>query len=246
MQSKNTYIIGDVHGEYETLIKLINKIPKNSKIIFVGDLVDRGLKSKDVIKFIRDNKYKCVLGNHEEFMISFAKSLKKDYANIARSNSFYTWITKGGKQTLLSYGLIKIDNDDGRLYYIDDEKKLQEFYDDVEWLKTLPLYIKIEDIKKHNKEIVISHASIANIWETIKNKNKQDILNENILWSRKEPKEDVEIFNIFGHTVVKEVNTEKHFIDVDTGCHYLEKGFGKLSAYCLQTDEVISVKKDRS
>ena len=63
-----TYIIGDVHGNFQTLKALISKLPKNSEIIFVGDLVDRGLNSKEVIEFIRINNYKCVLGNHEKLM----------------------------------------------------------------------------------------------------------------------------------------------------------------------------------
>ncbi len=37
-----TYIIGDVHGEYDTLLALVDKLPKDAKLIFVGDLVDRG------------------------------------------------------------------------------------------------------------------------------------------------------------------------------------------------------------
>lgn len=41
-----TYVIGDIHGHFDTLEALINKIPKNSEIIFVGDLIDKGLKSR--------------------------------------------------------------------------------------------------------------------------------------------------------------------------------------------------------
>jgi serine/threonine protein phosphatase 1 len=52
---KKTYVIGDVHGEYETLRTLIQKLPKNSDIVFVGDLVDRGAKSRQVIELIRKN-----------------------------------------------------------------------------------------------------------------------------------------------------------------------------------------------
>jgi hypothetical protein len=36
-----TYIIGDVHGEFDSLRILADKFPKDSKLIFVGDLVDR-------------------------------------------------------------------------------------------------------------------------------------------------------------------------------------------------------------
>lgn len=53
IKMKKTYIIGDIHGEYDTLIKLIEKLPFNAEIIFVGDLIDRGAKSREVIELIR-------------------------------------------------------------------------------------------------------------------------------------------------------------------------------------------------
>ena len=37
-----TYIIGDVHGHYQTLLSLVAKLPQDAKLIFVGDLIDRG------------------------------------------------------------------------------------------------------------------------------------------------------------------------------------------------------------
>ncbi len=49
------YIIGDIHGCFTTLIRLIDRLPKNSKIAFVGDMVDRGLQSKEVVEFIKNN-----------------------------------------------------------------------------------------------------------------------------------------------------------------------------------------------
>ncbi|GAB1464879.1 hypothetical protein MASR2M54_03790 [Aliarcobacter cryaerophilus] len=41
---KNIYIVSDVHGCYKSLLALIEQFPnkQNSKIVFVGDLVDRG------------------------------------------------------------------------------------------------------------------------------------------------------------------------------------------------------------
>jgi len=77
-------------------------------------------------------------------------------------------------------------------------------------------------LKKNNKPIVISHGSIADIWHLSKDKNNQRILEEYALWNRKEPKENSEIFNIFGHTPVKQIDIFKHYVNVDTGC-YIKK-----------------------
>ncbi len=60
------------------------------------------------------------------------------------------------------------------------------------------------------------------------------------------PKEDVDIFNIFGHTPVENINLNQHFLNIDTGCTYgLEENLGELSAYCLQTGEVVQQKRVR-
>ncbi len=51
----NHYIIGDVHGEYDMLMRLVSKIPCEAKLIFVGDFVDRGSRSVEVIRFVNVN-----------------------------------------------------------------------------------------------------------------------------------------------------------------------------------------------
>ena len=57
IKQKRTYVIGDVHGEYKTLLALIAKLPKNAQLIFVGDLIDRGEYSADIIHFVRKNNH---------------------------------------------------------------------------------------------------------------------------------------------------------------------------------------------
>ena len=76
-------IIGDVHGCYDELIALLKKLGytidlstnkishlDNRRLIFVGDLVDRGPKSPDVLKLVMqavsDGTAFCVCGNHDD------------------------------------------------------------------------------------------------------------------------------------------------------------------------------------
>ena len=64
------YVIGDVQGCYQELMKLLIKIkfkPEEDKIIFAGDLVNRGKESLEVLEFCMQNKksVKAVLGNHD-------------------------------------------------------------------------------------------------------------------------------------------------------------------------------------
>ena len=71
---KNIYIIGDVHGCYKSLLALIEQFPnkQNSKIVFVGDLIDRGINSFEVIEFVTNNKYSCIMGSHEKALLQYS------------------------------------------------------------------------------------------------------------------------------------------------------------------------------
>ncbi len=65
-----TYVIGDVQGCYQALIKLINKFqfnPNKDKLIFCGDLVNRGGESLHVLRWIYAHQQSCnvTLGNHD-------------------------------------------------------------------------------------------------------------------------------------------------------------------------------------
>lgn len=234
-----TYVIGDVHGEFDSLRILVDKLPIDSKLVFVGDLVDRGRKSKEVVNFVKKNNHLCTLGNHEKMMIDYVNEFEQTYPNLPSIVYHHRWINNGGKETLLSYEIIKID-EHGRLECIVDDKKFKKLLDDVAWIKILPLYIEL-DFVKDDKPIVVSHAPMAEVWHYRKDEKKKNVFEEHALWSRKEPHEYVVIFNIFGHTIHHEVDISKHFIDVDTGCCYKDKGYGKLSAYCIELDEVVSV-----
>jgi len=65
-------IVGDIHGMYIKLIELLDKLPKNiDQIYTVGDLIDRGPDSKEVVQECIDRGIKCVKGNHEDMMISY-------------------------------------------------------------------------------------------------------------------------------------------------------------------------------
>ena len=233
-----TYIIGDIHGEFGSLLQLTKKLPNDAKLIFVGDLVDRGRKSKEVIEFVRKNHHRCVLGNHEKMMIEYVRAFEKTYPLLPSMVYYHTWLNHGGKQTLFSYEIIEVDKYDGKLVCIKDNKKFNQLLDDVKWLESLPLYIELEQTK-NNKPIVISHAPMANVWHFRNEEKNQSTFEEQALWNRRNPKEDVEIFIIFGHTIQKEVDISKHYINVDTGCHFIDEGYGKLSAYCVESNEVI-------
>ena len=72
-----TYIIGDIQGCMEPLAKLLEKVnfdPKTDALWSVGDLVNRGSDSLDVLRFLKSlgTSFKTVLGNHDLHLIAVA------------------------------------------------------------------------------------------------------------------------------------------------------------------------------
>ncbi len=77
-----TYIIGDVHGCYNSLQKLLKKIkfnPKKDLLWFVGDILNRGPDSLKTLKFIMSlgDSAEMVLGNHEFHLLAAYAGLKR-------------------------------------------------------------------------------------------------------------------------------------------------------------------------
>ncbi len=72
------YVIGDIHGNLETLMELIKIININNpkKVIFLGDIVDRGPKQLEclliifALKILFPLKYYLIRGNHETLEIN--------------------------------------------------------------------------------------------------------------------------------------------------------------------------------
>ncbi len=64
-----TYVIGDTHGCYYSLLKLLAAIryqPNKDKLQFIGDLVNTGLHSLSTLRFIHTlNHCTVILGNHD-------------------------------------------------------------------------------------------------------------------------------------------------------------------------------------
>ena len=102
------YAIGDIHGRADLLRRLLAAIaedaagrpPAVQRLIYLGDYVDRGPQSQDVINIVLDEapagfEVVALRGNHEEMMARFL-----DDTTVAR-----TWMMNGGDATLGSYGV---------------------------------------------------------------------------------------------------------------------------------------------
>lgn len=106
---QRVYAIGDVHGRLDLLNALLERIEADDEarqaadtlLIFLGDLVDRGPRSREVVERLLEldrsgTPAKFLLGNHDEIFLKAARGDVKALRYLVRI---------GGKPTILSYGI---------------------------------------------------------------------------------------------------------------------------------------------
>lgn len=133
------YAIGDVHGELSKLDRLIDLVREDAhrracayKIVFLGDLIDRGDDSRGVvaraITLTEAGEAAAIKGNHEELMLhAYDKS---------ESVGVYFWAENGGDETITSYMMANGACDDWR----DAIDKPH-----INWMRALPVMIRDEE-----------------------------------------------------------------------------------------------------
>ena len=116
-------IIGDVHGHYDGLMMLLEAIAPSvdDSVYFLGDLIDRGPYSAQVVDFVQKSPYHCLLGNHELMLLDVVTKR-------ASSQVRQAWLYSGGFETLNSYKTATIPQHH------------------VEWIRSLPAYLDLGDI----------------------------------------------------------------------------------------------------
>lgn len=93
-------IVGDIHGCFDELMALLEKIglKDEDKLISVGDIVDRGPKSKEVYEYFRDRPNSLVLmGNHERKHLRNVLSYSQEIVKVqfgSQYGKFVQWLTQ--------------------------------------------------------------------------------------------------------------------------------------------------------
>jgi serine/threonine protein phosphatase 1 len=141
-QGLNVWAIGDIHGHFETLNALLQRLNLGSRdrVVLLGDLVDRGPNSCEVIRVAREDKrIFSVLGNHEHMML---KSFDvDDIENMTADLS--GWLYVGGRETIGSY-LREFTDEQGTL---DNFGLRMRAGKDLAWLDSLPHHIVLDEFR---------------------------------------------------------------------------------------------------
>lgn len=227
-------IIGDIHGCFDELKELLEKLdyiieentqgyfninhPENRRVIFLGDLVDRGINSPKVLKLvmsmIEDKKAFCVIGNH-------------DYKLLRKLNGKNVSLTHGIKETLEQL-----------------EKETEEFKEKTRlFLNSLISHYIFDEGK-----LVVSHAGLKEsmhgrgsaavrsfcMYGETTGEIDEFGLPVRYNWASEYSGKPM---IVYGHTPVLYPEWFNNTIDIDTGCVF----GGKLTALRYPERELISV-----
>ncbi len=225
-----TYVISDIHGEFQLLKKLLDKInfSDNDTLLVLGDMIDKGTEGIKVLKYLYSlSNAKCIVGNHEYDFLKFY------WAHIRQDKVDFDEL------------LIKLQN-----YFPYDTDKID--WDIMDWLEGLGAYIELDDfIGVHSGVPLDENCKIkplkdARIEELVYDRNFKD--NINIALTEK--------CVLFGHTPIRYLNGEDEIIaypksnninnikdiqkiHLDTGV-YLS---GVLGCFCIDTCKCFYAKK---
>ena len=208
------YAIGDIHGRADLLDELLAMIdadniargPSQVRLIFLGDLIDRGPDSKKVVERLMEVKARhplthILLGNHEEV---FLQAIRGDSAGALRYG-----LRIGADATIMSYGVtaqeyLRVDID--QLLVI-ARRRVPEAH--------LDFMAEFEDMVFAG-DYVFVHAGVR----PDKSLDRQKI--NDLRWIREDfldYRGKLEKIVVHGHSISDEVETTPHRIGIDTGAY---------------------------
>lgn len=218
------FAVGDIHGCLPQMQSLQDKMTaqdKDATVVYVGDYVDRGEHSADVLRALFDQRENpqvvCLTGNHEEMMLDF---LENPAAKGER------WLRYGGMQTMASFGVGGISPTAKGDALVDASARLAKAMgpEMIAWMRDLPSMWQ-----SGNMAVVHAAADPAKpiAFQGVKT----------LAWGHKDfettPRQDG-VWVLHGHTIVDAPYARDGRITVDTGAY----ATGKLTAAYVSTSKI--------
>jgi serine/threonine protein phosphatase 1 len=199
--SRKIFAVGDIHGCYDKLAAMMKILPwrkdEGDLLLFIGDYIDRGPKSREVVEFLvqlrqEGGEFVFLKGNHEKMLL--------DYYIQQKDQMLY--VANGGAETIASY----VEGGIGRKAFVLPEEHLEFFL-------SLTLFHETEDY-------IFVHAGLK---DSIPLTEQSE---EDLLWIREEFIYSAYDWNkrvIFGHTALEIPFVTPGKIGIDTGAVYGNK-----------------------
>lgn len=216
------YAIGDIHGQYDILIRLYDKIIEDikfkqddeNKIIFLGDYIDRGKQNRKVLDFLvsrqnsREIEHVFLWGNHEQIFI-------EAMLNPLNQNAVGMWVGNGGLNFMHETGNVEFDY----------------FHQTFPWGPYIRWFAKNLQTYHETGDYIFVHGGLDIRQPDM---NKQDL--NYVTWARHTQTDWYKTYHkwvIHGHTPNDNAVIDKNRINVDTsGWRQANNGW-KLSAVAL-------------
>ena len=228
-----TYVISDIHGQYDKLMELLDKInlKETDTLYILGDVLDRGPHPiKTLRKLMEMDNVICIVGNHELMSIECLEFLMKEVTDMSLEelddemlDNLLTWQENGSKTTIEEFS------------QLDQETK----QDVLDYIKEFLVY---EQITVNDQEYLLVHAGLGNYSPE---KDIEDYSLHDLIWARADY--DTRYFEdtivVTGHTPTQyiEGNSKPGYIyrknnHIAIDCGASVPG-GRLAAICLDTGE---------
>jgi serine/threonine protein phosphatase 1 len=214
-------VIGDIHGCLNTLQELVKKLKRlypSVQLYCVGDLIDRGNFSFEVIEYVRDEGIKFTPGNHDYMFYYF---IKKPTSNMGAS-----WIYNGFEKTISSY-----------------DNKFEKISEHLDIIAQAPLFFNLPDCFISHAGIsqyynsILGADPLSNIEKLEEELQKSIAKEQGILWTRDELM-NLGKLQIVGHTRRQDVLYQKrnNVAYIDTSVYTCNK----LSAVVIDEGDIIA------
>ena len=218
--NQRIFAIGDIHGCYDRFKELVEQhivLSESDKLILLGDYIDRGSQSKEVIDYIIElqrSGYDVVplTGNHEAMLLDALND----------RSAVTLWFINGGYKTMQSFGISRLS--ELAPAYIGFFRNLRDYY---EFENFLFVHAGFNDTIED--PFSDRHSML---WES-----RQEYLHPLL--------KDRTI--VHGHQTIKlsslieRIDQHARVINIDTGCVYADSmGYGKLTAIELKSFTITS------
>ena len=228
-----TYVISDIHGQYDEFITILDRInlQDTDTLYVLGDILDRGPHPiKVLLKLMEMPNAICLVGNHEymaveclSFLMQEVTDRSLDELDHKTLDNLVTWQYNGAKTTIDEFRQLS--------------REMQE--EVIDFIKDMSIY---EELTVGGQDYLLVHAGLGNFdpARTIDDYSLHDLIWKEADYSRQYFDDKIVIT---GHTPTQFIkgNPKPGFIyrhqnhlAIDCGA-YLEDG--RLAAVCLDTGE---------